>query len=122
MSALSNTAGLYPETLGPGSTRRHGLKARPLAFMRQVYSADDRRERLKTDEFTRLSVGTRRQPDGGDGVFGSEQRLHFLAARFDPEVRAAESISLQVGETVVHTPSLERERIGYIEGTHFAGG
>src|SRR5262245_65547746 len=89
--------------------------------MRQVDSADDRRERLETDEFTRLSVRTRRQPDCGDGVFGSEQRLHLLSSRFDPEVCAAESISLQVSETIVHKPALELERLGYIEGKHFDG-
>ena len=57
------------------------------------------------------AIRARRQPDGRDRVFGSEARLHRLAAGFDREVRAALRIAHQVGEAVVQCTAPERQWI-----------
>src|SRR5204863_3763077 len=97
-----------PEALAPLLAGGDTLQARPLAFVRQVDSIDDRGERLEADELARLPVGIGGQPDRRDGELRSEQRLDLLSTGLDGEMRPAIGVALQIGKAVVEFLTAQR--------------
>src|SRR5712692_1742361 len=90
----SDPASPHPEALDPFLSGRQGLQSGILALMRQVHSANDGGQWLEADEFPGLSRTIRGQPNGGHGIFRTQQRLDLLPARFDREERATIRITL----------------------------
>src|SRR5215472_5893923 len=97
---LIESPGPHPKTSAPTAAWRDRLQPGILAFVRQVHPADDGGQRLEADELAGLPFRRCRQPDRRHRERRAEQRLYYLAARFDPEVRPPIGVAFEIGESV----------------------